>query len=196
MEKMRKNNRGFSLIELIVAVLIMAIISGGAFVALGSIFSTKTKAAAVVVQDALKQARIDAISLDNDIVALVSGETAANGYATNIYVKFHVDNSQLLADVCSNKSGSEYVLNTKVIASDKFSLQFCKKDGTLVDEGATVGSATAYVYFKKATGGVSRLTIDGVGKYSSCDMIKVVSPSGEVVDVILVSLTGRSYVDY
>ena len=198
MEKIKNNNRGFSLIELIVAVLIMAIISGGAVIALGSIFSTKTKAAAQSVQDALKQARVNAISLDNDMVPLDtdSGETVANGYKTNIYVKFHVVNSELIADVCSDKSGSESVLNSKVVASDKYNLKFYKKNGDLIDSEATVGSATVKVFFKKSTGGVSRVEVSTGGKYSECDMIKVTSPAGDSVEVILVSLTGRSYIDY
>lgn len=196
MKKIRKDNRGFSLIELIVVILIMAIISGAAVIALGSIFSTKTKAAAQSVQDALKQARVDAITRDNDIVPLDSGETAAdNGFATNVYVKFYISNSELFADVCTDKSGSEVVLNSKVVASDKYNLQFCNKSGNLIDSDASVGSTTVKVYFKKTTGGVSRVAVDDVC-YANCDMIKVKSPSGETLDVIMVSLTGRSYIDY
>jgi len=199
MKIIRKDNRGFSLVELIVVILIMAIISGTAVLALGSIFSTKTKAAAQSVQDALKQARIDAITRDNDLVPLAPAETAASGYATNIYVKFYTSNSEIVADVCSNKSGTEVVLNSKVIASDKYTLQFCNKSGNLLVSNLEVGSATVYIYFKKSTGGVSRLSYSvGVtsGKMSGCDMIKVKSPSGETMDIILVSLTGRSYIDY
>ncbi len=189
------NDAGFSLIELIVAILIMAIVGGAAIGAFNAVLSTKTNAAAKTVQDSLKQTRIAAIGKENAEV-----ETSAlGGTRTNIYAKFYISDGTLYVDVCSDKSGAEVVFNSSTIGSDKYTVSFCDSSGSSI---ATLGSSTSdmtvYVYFKKSTGGVSRLyyTRPGTsGKTNGCEMVKVTSPSGETVDIILVTITGRSYID-
>ena len=189
------NDAGFSLIELIVAILIMAIVGGAAIGAFNAVLSTKTNAAAKTVQDSLKQTRIAAMGKENTEVE----SSDLGGIRTNIYAKFYISNGSLYVDVCSDKSGAEVVLNNSTIGSDKYTVDFCNESGSSI---ATLGSSTSdmtvYVYFKKSTGGVSRLyyTRPGTsGKTNGCEMIKVISPSGETVDIILVTITGRSYID-
>jgi prepilin-type N-terminal cleavage/methylation domain-containing protein len=189
------NDAGFSLIELIVAILIMAIVGGAAIGAFNAVLSTKTNAAAKTVQDSLKQTRIAAMGKENTEVE----SSDLGGIRTNIYAKFYISNGSLYVDVCSDKSGAEVVLNNSTIGSDKYTVDFCNASGSSI---ATLGSSTSdmtvYVYFKKSTGGVSRLyyTRPGTsGKTNGCEMIKVISPSGETVDIILVTITGRSYID-
>ena len=189
------NDAGFSLIELIVAILIMAIIGGAAIRALNAVLSTKTDAAAKTVQDSLKQTRIAALGKENAEVEL----SDSDGIRTNIYAKFYISDGSIYVDVCSDKSGAEVVLDSSTIGSDKYTVDFCYSSGSSI---ATLDSSTSnmtvYIYFKKSTGGVSRLyyTRSGTsGKTNGCEMIKVTSPSGETVDIILVTITGRSYID-
>ena len=57
MKKTGGNNKGFSLIELIVAVLIVAILSGGALAAFNSVRNERSESAGKVLASVLKQAR-------------------------------------------------------------------------------------------------------------------------------------------
>lgn len=197
------NNAGFSLIELIVAILIMAIIGGATIGAFNAVLSTKTNAAAKTVQDSLKQTRVAALGRENADVpesgASSVDYTSAAGFKTNIYAKFYIENGTIYVDVCSDKGTSEVVLNTSAIGSDNYSVTFCNDTGgTIAKLDAAASDMKVYIYFRKSTGGVSRLyyTRPGTsGKTNGCEMIKVTSPSGEVVDIILVPITGRSYID-
>ena len=189
------NDAGFSLIELIVAILIMAIVGGAAIGAFNAVLSTKTNAAAKTVQDSLKQTRIAALGKENAEV-----ETSTlGGTQTNIYAKFYISDGSIYVDVCSDKSGEEVVLNNSTIGSDKYTVDFCNSSGSSIAKlDSSTSDMTVYIYFKKSTGGVSRLyyTRPGTsGKTNGCEMIKVISPSGETVDIILVTITGRSYID-
>ncbi len=203
MKGKRLNDAGFSLIELIVAILIMAIIGGATIGAFNAVLSTKTNAAAKTVQDSLKQARIAAIGRKNADVAEPGASavdyTSAAGFKTNIYAKFYIADGNICVDVCTDKSGSEVVLNSSTIGSDKYAVDFCNNNGSSIAKlDAANSSMKVYIYFKKSTGGVSRLyyTRPGSsGKTNGCEMIKVISPADETVDVILVTITGRSYVD-
>lgn len=198
----RLNHKGFSLIELIVAILIMAIIGGVTIVAFNAVFSTKTNTAAKTIQDALKQTRIEALGRDNDDQP-EPGETvvdysSSTGFSTNIYTEFYIKDSYIFADACTNKNGSGFALNTSTIGSDNFKLDFCDMDGNVITSLSSSNATNVVrIFFKKSTGGVSRIsyTKPTGGKTKSCDCIKVYGPTGEEVDVILVALTGRSYID-
>ncbi len=200
MKKGKKlNNLGFSLIELIVVILIIAIIGGVAVIAFSSVFNTKTNAAAKNIQDALKQTRIDALGLENSEVA-ESGVGPAAGVRTNVYAKFYIKDGKIVVDVCSDKSGTESVLDTNIIGTDSFKLDFCNASGSNIASISSASSSTrVYLYFKKSTGGISRLyytQTGSSGKTTGCEMIKVTGPSGETFNIILVALTGRCYIDY
>ncbi len=205
MKGKRLNDAGFSLIELIVAVLIMAIIGGATIGAFNAVLSTKTNAAAKTVQDSLKQARVAALGRENADVpeagASAVDYTSAAGFRTNIYAKFYIENGNICVDVCSdkNESGTEVVLNSSTIGSKNYTVDFCNDNGASIAKlDETTSDMKVYIYFKKSTGGVSRLyyTRPGSsGKTNGCEMIKVISPADETVDIILVTLTGRSYVD-
>ena len=189
--RMKKDNRGFSLIELIVAVLVIAIISGGSIVAFGALFSNKVTAAARAVQDGLKQARIDALGLENKDLS---------NDMTGIYAKFYIKDSELYVDVCSKNGTDEGVLHTRKIGEGTIGLEFWKNGATTAS--ATVSSSeTVYVYFKKSTGAVRSVwkatpghDVTSGTKFEP-DILRITGVSENSVDVILVRLTGRSYLD-
>ena len=190
MEKRRVDNKGFSLIELIVAVIIIAIISGGSIMAFGSVFSNKITASCEALQDGLKQARVDALGMENKNIT-------AN--KTGIYAKFYHKDSAIYIDVCSKNSDSETeaVLHTRKICDDSHSLMFYVNynDATAIktiDESYN-DTYGVRIYFKKSTGGVAGVEFGSSVTKEKVDCIKIMGPSGETKEVVLVKITGRSY---
>ncbi len=188
-----KNDSGFSLIELIVAVLIIAIISGGAIIAFNSIFSTQADAAAKSLVSILKETRAQALGMENKDVT---------GGSTQVYAKLYYQGDTLNVDVC--KDDDTNVLHNQRISSVPFKVKFIKVAGSSETEAITMGDTDVVkMYFKKSTGGVA-----AVGKYNSAGVlqgslqtginkISVCRASNEdnKTDLVLVELTGRCYVD-
>ena len=190
-----KNNLGFSLIELIVAVLIMAIISGVAVVAFSSVYNSRIGASSRKVVDVLKQTRTKAMGLIND---------SHDDGTTDVYAKIYMDDSSsdLYIDVCTNYGGVESVIHKQMIANDniKITLAEMTPSDTKVDR-ASVGSDVIRIYFKKETGGVSmvakELSDGSVSSIGTINMLRVenASNASSFRDVILVNITGRCYMD-
>ena len=193
--RLGKDNSGFSLIELIVAVLIIAIISGGAIMAFNSIFSSQSDAAAKNVVNVLKQTRAFALGKENKDVT---------GGATEVYAKFYYSGDTLNVDVCKDNGVNTEILHNQSISGVPFKVKFIKVSGASETEVLTMGDTDVVkMYFKKSTGGVA-----SVGKYNSAgalqgslqtgiNKLKVCRASNEDMykDLVLVELTGRCYVD-
>ena len=190
-----KNNSGFSLIELIVAILIIAIISGGAIMAFSSIFSSQADAAAKNVVNALKQTRAFALGKENKDVI---------GGSTGVYAKFYYSGSTLNVDVCQDTDSGTDILYNQQISGVPFKIKFISVAGGTESEVLTMGDTDIVkMYFKKSTGGVA-----SVGKYNSAGTLQgslqtgvnklaVCRASNEdnCTNLVLVALTGRCYVD-
>lgn len=187
-----KNDSGFSLIELIVAILIIAIISGGAIAAFGSIFSSQAESAARSVVDILKQTRTLALGKENK----------DDGGTTEVYAKFYYSNSLLNVDICRNNDSN--VLNSQQISGTPFKVKFFKVSGATETEVLTMEDTDVVkMYFKKSTGGVASIgrydstgvlqdTLEtGVNKISVCRA----SDENNCKSLVLVEVTGRCYVD-
>ena len=181
------NNQGFSLIELIIAILIMAIVAGAAIITVSSVSSTETKAAATKISDVMKQARTDTLALENHPDA--AGRSS-------IFVKIYSKESVVYADVCLREE------------SGTITTRFSRKIGKGIKlgflEGATqkasVGSDEVYIYFKKSTGGIAKIEVKTATENKFEDginTIKVANASTDSVftNLIIVNVTGRCYID-
>ncbi len=192
-----KSNKGFSLVEMIVAVLIMAIVAGAAIVAFSSVFSTEVKAAANKVADALKQTRTSAMALENKTIALGAFSR------TNVYAKFYNQDDTLYIDVCTDIDGSEKTLYSSKIGGGIKAQFFVVGDDGTVDTApkADTDTDSVKIYFKKSTGGVAGLFKSGTGGsedlINKIKMIKISSSSNSSIykDMVLVGITGRTYID-
>lgn len=190
-----KNDSGFSLIELIVAVLIIAIISGGAIIAFNSIFSTQADAAAKSLVSILKETRAQALGMENKDIT---------GGSTQVYAKLYYQGDTLNVDVCKDDAITTTVLHNQRISSVPFKVKFIKVAGASESEAFTMGDTDVVkMYFKKSTGGVA-----AVGKYNSAGVLQGTLQTGinklsvcrasnedNKTDLVLVELTGRCYVD-
>ncbi len=202
MKKHSINNKGFSLIELIVVVLIMAIISGGAIWAIGSVFSTQAKAAGKSVADAMKQVRIYALGRENKTV----------GDETEVFAKFYKKGKTLYVDICEMVDGYieqddgtkvpgsvEHVIREQQISGVNYNVEFYKRGASSPEFVVDSEETAVNVYFKKATGGISGVwkSKPNKEKLNNIDEIRVVrdSDSNNYAKLILVRLTGRVYVD-
>ncbi len=188
-------NKGFSLLELIVAVLIIGIISGAAAIAMSSIFGVKVSSAAKIIVDSMKQTRTKAMGLAN----------ATPGTSDSIvYAKFYAkDSVEVYVDICTvDGDGNEKVLNTQKICSSALKVVFggeVNPVGAMVEK-ATIGNGSTTsvkVYFRKDTGGISKIEKEDGSKIEDCATIRITNAGSgsDKTDVIMVLLTGRCYVE-
>ena len=167
---MKNNNKGFSLIELIVAVLILAIISSTLIAGVSTIYNARAERASQVIGTVMKQARQKALALDTETDAIRADISFESGqYYASVY------------------SGSERIIQEKV-GNDSLVIKFMKH-GTSSE--VTVNDAnTISVYFKKSTGGISQI-LNGANSVDA-DQISISGLSDEK-KLILVKVTGRCY---
>lgn len=181
-----KDNRGFSLIELIVAVLIMAIVAGSAIMAVSVVNNAKTEKAALLVSNVLRQARQKAISIKNDGTA-----------DSQVYLHFYIDDGNVHADLHKIDGTSDTKLVEEKIGNDSVSLTLRKADVTnpsSISDPCTLDDANDFkIYFKKSTGGISKITY---GSTEKNDMNEIyITGVGDDRKIILVGATGRAYYD-
>ncbi len=182
------NNGGFSLIELIVAVLILGIISGGAVLGFSSVLNAKVDSAAKKLISVLKQTRTTAMGLLN----------GQNGDKSSVYMKLYLDNGNYYASVYND---TDLLLSEK-LGNDNLSFVLEEHSDSGDDTLVTVGDGSTecdivYIYFKKGTGGISliegkKATGTDEEDYTDANHI-LVQGIKETQKIILVGVTGRAY---
>ena len=125
---MKKNNKGFTLLELIVIVAIIAVISGLAAVSLFPILSTAAKQAATSAKAMIYQCKTDCMAKDPDKTCLVLENTEGRILAT--YYE-----GDLTTEVSSEKLSKHKVTltygGTTLQEGEKLFLNFDKSTGSL-----------------------------------------------------------------
>ncbi len=182
---MKSNNKGFSLIELIVVVLIMGIIAGGAIYAYNVVHNARTSGAASVLANELRQARQKAISVAN---------TTNDEGVSQVYLHLYTTSDGLHADIYKD---SEKLVEEK-LGNDTVSVSLRQANVTnpaniisTITIGATDAHADAKIYFKKSSGAISKITVGGADKSDMNELY--ITGLGEDQRIVLVKATGRAY---
>ena len=168
------NNKGFSLVELIVTVSIMVVLVGGLSLGTSLLFSQDAQKIAGMIDNELSDARMLSMTREGTYTLtlhLKSGKTK--------------DNKITIEDSNSSISPIETYLDKNV------SIEVTNSDGSY----SKSGDVDVAIVFDKGNGSVK--TIDG-GSASGVYIITVKSGSGSLEKtavVNLVSVTGRHYID-
>ena len=167
----RIGNKGYSLVELIVVIAIMAVMVGVMSLGLGMMFTRDANYVAVRIDDMLTEAR-----------------TASMSRAGTFTYSFHIDgsspsNSYVKIDQTTDTGTTEY----KRIPLDK--------SVTVKVNGSDANDFS--VVFDKAKGNVKTVVIDGTAKSELVYEIDVTSKknTSKTKTVTLVTTTGRHYTE-
>lgn len=194
-----KNNSGFSLIELIVVVLIMGIMSGGAIIAMSTIMSARVSSASSMTMNLLKQGRQKAMGMVNKTHEVTeSGVTKVD--TTDIFVEFYIVDKSLYGSVKQMVSGVAEDLLTEKLCSDRVDITFVQ-DSTPNKWKLGSTYSKVKIYFKKGNGSIASIKATGPlgDEKILADTIVIDKPdstdTNDTRTIILVEGTGRAYED-
>lgn len=195
---MRHGNKGFSLIEIIVAVLIVGIISATAIASVSTVHNARVSTAASVFGSVMQVTREKAMGLDNT--------TDADGIS-DVYLLLYIKNGNVYGDTYygNEKLRSEKLSNDMVEVTFK---NHKSSSASIALKNTT--NKMVKIFFKKSTGGIGAIvqcdsvTDDSFDKYDDwiahnsgsdfADTVVFEGPSEKKTVVISIA-TGRCYLD-
>ncbi len=176
-----KDNRGLSLVELIVVIAILAVLSGAFITLWGLVPKSKCYRCAESLKKAVEGGRTDAISFFSSTVIL---EERSNGiYATTVTQRgIHAaDGTGTMADTSIEKN----------VGKQGVKISYTYDETLAEDSFIELGSSKLGIQYKRSTGSFSYPTIDGIQKDRYLAAIKV--ECGNFVRILkLTQLTGNT----
>lgn len=152
---MKKNNKGYTLIELIVVIAIMAVMIGFGILSMSLLLGTQAKGCAQKVSGQLNETKTGCLSRYNETMTLsykTKGSDPAiesDGYYAENFI-YSID-----------KNADKYVLTNSEIrkmGSKKVVITVFLTDGSSFELGTT---QSVTVSFNRSTGGFERVTVNG-----------------------------------
>lgn len=181
------SNAGFSLIEIIVVVLIIAIAAGAAIMSLSAALRANTTRAATELSSVISEARIEAMSRPVGSVELRVYQSSSDGrfYADIVMKKTGKANA-----AGTSSSGPEKIIESKSVASGAVSLSASDSSAAAGRSAEIKGSSSAVIKFDKSSGRLSSFKVGTGSGYDS-----VVISGAKTSTVRIAKMTGRSYVE-
>lgn len=180
---MRKDNKGYSLLEMIVVLAILAIFVVSAISGLGYIFGSAVRSCANDVKSAVGATRINTMGRYETVLNLYQGSDGI--YKQEWYKEVNpTDGSETWYSDSPYKIGKSYV-----------TLSYTTKDGTV----GTVDAGGIWIGFDRSSG--KERDVDLVhalppGKTGVADIFSKITADGAVtVDVTIVPATGKIYME-
>lgn len=195
------NNKGLSLVELIVTILIIAILSTSTVLSISVVYNSDTERAAKVFVASMNEARQKCITVGNS-------ENSASVDKTEVFATLYlnadgfycVDVSSSVVNVSTGAiAGSEKVYDTKQLCKYKNTFDCGVYNAgaamTMVDPDFEAGDKVVFS-FDKGSGGIKESYVEKTdGTTTSYDFTDVfVRGSRSTVNMVLVRQTGRCYI--
>lgn len=199
-DKVQLNNSGFSLVELIVVVLIMGILAGGAIMAISTVSNADAQRAARNLSSMLTQARQLAIS---------TADSSSDTVTKKVYAEIYFNNGYYYVDICSSKDETTgtvvTVEETKRLGNYHLDITYNAAKGVgdnelLYDQATSTGNRLR-IGFDKGSGGINRVGItatDGTGETAlNADNVltDIYCEGSRTEHIILIKETGKNYLD-
>lgn len=190
-----KDNRGISLVELIVVIAIMAVMVGVTSLGLGMMFSRDANYVAVRIDDALSEARTLSMSKEGTFTCVIDIDPSDGGknakHKAMIYQTIGPDKDHatttLVKEIALNKSTSIAITGGAGLPAvgEDVAFVFSKSKGNVTKAGAGGGTDVVnnIVYNGTEASGVYEITVTSTKN------------SSKIRKVTLVATTGRHYTD-
>jgi len=154
---MKKNNKGFSLIELIVVIAIMSIMVGFLVVSLSTVFGTKARECAEKVSAKIDSVKTGSVSLYNETMELKYHSKSEPGYSSDGYYAtcsvYTIDNQAQ-----SVKASEDEI---RKVGASNIAIKAYTSDGNNFDLDSSTG---IIISFDRSTGAFKQaMKDDGVG---------------------------------
>lgn len=172
--KKTKDNRGISLVELIVVISIMAVLTGVLSLGVGMMFSRDANYVAVRIDDALTEARMCSMSKDGTFTFDLHIDSA--------------DPSGSYVQIMQSVSGGTPTEYKKILLDKKVEIK-------VLGDGADLGASTVSIEFDKSKGSVKK--VNGATGVKDVYTFNIKSKKNEskIKDVTLITTTGRHYTE-
>ncbi len=193
MDCIRRNNRGFSLVELIVIILIIGVLSGGSIAAVSSLYYADAERAAKKIVNLMSTARSLAMSSDgnsSEYIMMKLGQDADGNYIGTI----------CYCDSFGNEITTKKPVSSEKISSYRVDISVGKKNAA---SKADVDATHSLQYtFKKASGGIDKSILLDTADPTGTEVltgesiyVDIIVSGASTYQLIVVPVTGRCYLD-
>lgn len=174
-----KCNKGFSLIELIIVIAILAVVTGVSFVGLGYLYNSNVKSTIKKINTSLLQTQ--------------SYTTAKSVGGRDIYFKLYQDSGDYYTAMCrEDSSGNEIKLQEpEKVGKKNLTVKYVASDGINVNEVDINSSNSLKLYFDRSTGGLLPMA-NGGSTY--CSKIEISVNGLSKCSVTISKITGKTEV--
>ena len=173
---MKLNNKGFSLVELIVVVLIMAIVTGTATVSVVIVYNARVKKAARVLRSQLELCRQKTMAKED--------KTGTSG----VYMKLYLEDGDYYATIYDG----ETIVKSEKLGSDQLTIKVGPKNTSISSMDKIEDGHEAIYKFKKSSGGVDSTYTSSSG---GNPYLSIYVEGNENYHLMIAEYTGRCYME-